>query len=151
MLQVRGGQCILHRSPGGQSCPIGVALYLHSATGIGGKRWYREEGHVKLSDLQMWCDLHGRALLPPEDRGDRRLQVELLPLAALRPPPPAARPAWPEKVFHLKSISRRLRITSTAGKQPPDPISRFPPLLPAWAADGETILQIKPHNKPFYW
>ena len=55
-----------------------------------------------------------------------------------------------KRCLNLKSISRRLRITSTAGKQPPDPISRFPPPLPAWAADGETILQIKPHNKPFY-
>ena len=41
-------------------------------------------------------DLHGRALLPPEDRGGWRLvQVELLPLAALCSPSPAPRSRCP--------------------------------------------------------
>ena len=94
-----GERWTMHRS-GGQSCPIGVALYsywghLVSVAKGGHERDRESEGEeIEISDLQMWeIDLHGRALLPPEysRSGWRLVQVELLPLAALRSPPPASR------------------------------------------------------------
>ena len=55
-------------------------------------------GSEEIEICKFEIDLHGRALLPPEDRGGWRLvQVELLSFAALCSPPYAARPRCPEE------------------------------------------------------